>query len=207
MPATTTSWRSASQDYRDVGDGPFDAISSVGMFEHVGQAHFGAYTSRLFDLLRPGGRLLNHAISRPPPTPSAPFAELREPGPQALAWQPGSSPPGGSTARSSSATSSPTASCSRSGIVVSTLQEGGFEVRHVESLREHYPLTLRRWVANLERNWDEAVAQVGEARARIWRLYMAGSALGFERYGVSVHQVLAVKPDGGRSGLPLRPGF
>jgi cyclopropane-fatty-acyl-phospholipid synthase len=93
------------------------------------------------------------------------------------------------------------------GTVVSTLQEGGFEVRHVESLREHYPLTLRRWVANLEQNWDAAVAQVGEARARIWRLYMAGSALGFERYGISVHQVLAVKPDGGRSGLPLRPRF
>jgi len=194
------------QDYRDVGDGPFDAISSVGMFEHVGQAQFGAYTSRLFDLLRPGGRLLNHAISRPPPTASAPFAALR-----GRARKVGVAAGVVSAGRVHSPFVEryvfPDGELLEVGIVVSTLQEGGFEVRHVESLREHYPLTLRRWVANLERNWDEAVAQVGEARARIWRLYMAGSALGFERYGVSIHQVLAVKPDGGRSGLPLRPRF
>ena len=66
------------------------------------------------------------------------------------------------------------------GKVVSHIQAAGFEVRHVEDLREHYALTLRRWVANLEANWDEAVAEVGEGRARVWRLYMAASAINFE---------------------------
>ena len=93
------------------------------------------------------------------------------------------------------------------GKTVSGLQEAGFEARHVESLREHYALTLRAWVENLERHWDEAVAEVDEARARIWRLYMAGSALSFERGDSGLYQVLAVKPEGGRSGLPLRPVF
>lgn len=85
------------------------------------------------------------------------------------------------------------------------LGEVGFEVRHVESLREHYALTLRAWVANLERDWDDAVSYVGEGRARVWRLSMAAVALSFEANRHTVHQVLAVKPerDGG-SGLPLR---
>jgi cyclopropane-fatty-acyl-phospholipid synthase len=93
------------------------------------------------------------------------------------------------------------------GTVVSVMQDVGFEVRHVESLREHYGLTLRAWVANLEANWDAAVRAAGPARARVWRLYMAASALNFEAGRTAIHQVLAVKPDGGRSGLPLRPSF
>ena len=93
------------------------------------------------------------------------------------------------------------------GSVVSTIQRAGFEVRHVESLREHYALTLRTWVRNLEANWDRAVSEAGPARARIWRLYMAASALNFEAGRTQVHQVLAVRSDGGRSGLPLRPDF
>ncbi len=81
------------------------------------------------------------------------------------------------------------------GEVVLAMERAGFEVRDVESLREHYAKTLRRWVANLEASWDEAVALVGPARARIWRLYMAASALGFEDGGIAVHQVLGVIPD------------
>jgi cyclopropane-fatty-acyl-phospholipid synthase len=91
------------------------------------------------------------------------------------------------------------------GTVVSRLQAAGFEARHLESLREHYALTLRSWVRNLESAWDEAVAEAGSPRARIWRLYMAGSALGFEAGRLQVHQVLAVRPDRGASGMPLRP--
>ena len=93
------------------------------------------------------------------------------------------------------------------GSVVSAIQRSGLEVRHVESLREHYALTLRAWVSNLERSWDAAVAEVGLARARIWRLYMAGAALNFDAGRTQVHQVLAVRADAGRSGLPLRPGW
>jgi cyclopropane-fatty-acyl-phospholipid synthase len=76
-------------------------------------------------------------------------------------------------------------------------------VRDVESLREHYALTLRHWVANLEARWDDAVALVGEGRARVWRLYMAASAVGFDDGGIGIHQVRGVKPDAdGRSGMP-----
>jgi cyclopropane-fatty-acyl-phospholipid synthase len=93
------------------------------------------------------------------------------------------------------------------GVLVSMLQENGFEVRHLESLREHYDLTLRCWVANLEQNWDDAVALVGEGRARVWRLYMAASAVNFALGGVQIQQVLAVKSTGGRSGMQLRNDF
>ena len=79
----------------------------------------------------------------------------------------------------------------------------------VESLREHYALTLRHWVANLEDSWTEAVALVGSRRARVWRLYMAGSAINFTANELSIHQVLAVNtPDSGASGMPAtRDGF
>jgi len=89
--------------------------------------------------------------------------------------------------------------------VVSMLQESALEVRHVESLREHYAITLRRWVSNLEEHWEQAVEEATEGRARVWRLYMAASALGFERNDLQIHQVLATKTTGGVSGLPLRP--
>jgi cyclopropane-fatty-acyl-phospholipid synthase len=95
------------------------------------------------------------------------------------------------------------------GRVVTSMQDLGFEVRDVESLREHYALTLRHWVANLEDSWAEAVALVGSRRARVWRLYMAGSAINFTANELSIHQVLAVNtPDSGASGMPAtRDGF
>ena len=93
------------------------------------------------------------------------------------------------------------------GKVVLAMEQAGFEVRDVESLREHYALTLRAWVANLESRWDEAVAMVGEARAKIWRLYMAGSAIGFEDGGIAIHQVLGVVPSAtGEAAMPTRRG-
>jgi len=87
------------------------------------------------------------------------------------------------------------------------MERAGLEVRDDESLREHYALTLRNWVKNLEANWDQAVALSSIGRARVWRLYMAASAVNFEDGNTQVHQVLGVKPDGGRSGMPLRPRF
>jgi cyclopropane-fatty-acyl-phospholipid synthase len=173
------------QDYRDVDDGPYDAISSVGMFEHVGRARTGEYFSRLRALLQPGGRLLNHAITRPP-TKSTRIPRNSFIGRYVF----------------------PDGELLEVGTTVSALQEQGLEARHVESLREHYARTLRHWVSNLQANWDEAVTEVGSGRARIWRLYMAGSALGFEAGRTSVHQVLAVHPGpGGGSGMPLRPDW
>ena len=173
------------QDYRDVRDGPFDAISSIGMFEHVGLSQLRVYFGGLRRLLRPGGRLLNHAIARPPNAGRTRF-------------QPNSF---------IDRYVFPDGELHEVGNVVSTMQRAGYEVRHVESLREHYALTLRAWVSNLETGWDDAVAEVGPGRARVWRLYMAASALNFEAGRTQVHQVLAVRSDGGRSGLPLRPRF
>jgi cyclopropane-fatty-acyl-phospholipid synthase len=166
-------------DYRDIDDGPYDAVSSIGMFEHVGLTRLREYFIRLRELLTPGGRLLNHAISMPDGTTQMdrnsfmgryvfPDAELHE-----------------------------------VGSVISTMQRQSLEVRDVESLREHYARTTRAWVANLEGEWDQAVEMIGAARARIWRLYLAGSALGFEANRISIHQVLAVKTHaGGESDMP-----
>ena len=173
------------QDYRDVEDGPFDAVSSIGMFEHVGESRLAEYFHRLFRLLRPGGRLLNHGIGRPPG-----FARSRL-------------PRNGFVDRYVF----PDGELHEVGRVVSVVQQAGFEVRHVESLREHYARTLRAWVGNLQGQWPAAVALVGDARARIWRLYMAASAVAFEDDRTQVHQILAVKPDGGRSGMPPRPDW
>ncbi|MGH2747380.1 MAG: class I SAM-dependent methyltransferase [Actinomycetota bacterium] len=168
------------QDYRDVADGPYDAISSIGMFEHVGLARIKAYFSGLFDLLRPGGRLLNHAISRPHP-----------------------GRPGFDKRSFITRYVFPDGELHEVGTVVSAMQEHGFEVRDVESLREHYARTLRHWVANLEANWDEAVRLAGLPRAKTWRLYMAGSAVNFEANRTTVHQSLGVRPhESGVSAMP-----
>jgi cyclopropane-fatty-acyl-phospholipid synthase len=172
-------------DYRDVGEGDFDAVSSIGLTEHIGKANLPAYFKTLYGKLKDGGRLLNHCITRPDDTePSMrregfinryvfPDGELEGPG-----------------------------------HIVSQMHDAGLEVRHEENLREHYAKTLTAWCRNLDDHWDEAVAEVGEGTARVWRLYMAGSRLGFEINWIQLHQVLGVKPHpDGRSGMPLRPAF
>jgi cyclopropane-fatty-acyl-phospholipid synthase len=166
------------QDYRDVRDGTFDGIASVGMFEHVGSSKSTEYFDTMCRLLGPEGRLLNHAISSV----------------------------GGSRIGSRSFIGRyvfPDGELFDVGQVVLAMEGSGFEVRDVESLREHYAKTLRAWVANLQQHWDAAVAEVGVRRARVWLLYMAASANGFDDGGISIHQVLGVVagPDG-RSGMP-----
>ncbi|MFJ4784675.1 class I SAM-dependent methyltransferase [Streptomyces sp. NPDC088794] len=171
------------QDYRDVADGPYDAISSIGMAEHVGAERYLEYGRDLYRLLKPGGRLLNHQIARRPQSDES--AYNLDGFIDAYVFPDGELAPIGST--------------------VTQLERAGFEVRDVESIREHYALTLRRWVANLEVEWGRAVKLTSAGRARVWRLYMAASALAFERNRIGVNQVLAVRtPDTGRSGLPLR---
>ncbi len=195
------------QDYRDVHDGPFDAISSIGMFEHVGRNRMEEYVRDLHRLLRPQGRLLNHAISRP----GYPQGDSRIGRTRALYRRLATAVGSDVTSRIDSQLMQryvfPDGELHEVGVVVSMLQENGFEVRHLESLREHYALTLRHWVSNLEAGWEAAVAEVGEARARVWRLYMAACAITFGLGGVSVQQVLAVKAPDGVSGMPLRPAY
>lgn len=166
-------------DYRDLAGEQFDAISSVGMFEHVGTARAGEYLTILWGLLAPGGRLLNHAISTA----------------------------GGSKISSRSFIGRyvfPDGELVDVGEVILAMERAGFEVRDVESLREHYSKTLHAWGKNLQACWTDAVAAVGEARARTWLLYMAASAHGFDDGGLAVHQVLGVRGSfRGRSGMPM----
>jgi len=167
------------QDYREISDGPFDAISSIGMAEHVGKKRMPLYFDRLYDLLTPGGRLLNHAIS------SVGGSRL---GRRSFVYR----------------YVFPDGELLDVGDTVRYMESAGFEVRDVENLREHYAETLRRWVANLEDRWDTAVDLVGEARARVWLLYMSGSVNGFEDAGLQLNQTLGVRlHDGGRSDMPM----
>ena len=195
------------QDFRDVRDGPFDAISSIGMSEHVGRKSLATYTQQLFDLLRPGGRFLNHAIGRPvsfdpDPHPTKTTEALRQT--QIALGLRGPSKIGSPFIERYVF---PDGELHEVGMMVSMFQAHGFEVRHLESLREHYALTLRHWVSNLTKRFDEAVEEVGEQRARVWKLYMSGSAVGFERHHLEIHQVLCAKPLDARSGFELRPDF
>ncbi|GAB4082550.1 class I SAM-dependent methyltransferase [Modestobacter muralis] len=167
------------QDYREIDDEPFDAISSIGMAEHVGRAEMPRYAAQLARLLRPGGRLLNHAI----------------------AWNAGRS-----VVRPDSFIGRyvfPDGELLNLGETVGFLESVEMEVLDVEALRQHYALTLRAWVDRLEENWDAAVAATSEGRARVWRLYMAASALTFESGEMGVNQVLLQKRGGGQH-PPLR---
>jgi len=169
------------QDYRDINDGPFDAISSIGMSEHVGLVRLTEYARILMNQLRPGGRLLNHAIAsvrsiqpRSKPTPSFITSYI---------FPDGEIFPLSAT--------------------LNAMEQVGLEVRDSEALREHYELTLRTWVDNLREHWDEAVTLAGEARARTWLLYLAACALAFDHGNITVHQVLAVRQTPmGKSGMP-----
>ncbi|WP_354157061.1 cyclopropane-fatty-acyl-phospholipid synthase family protein [Arthrobacter sp. UYCu512] len=166
------------QDYRDVDDGPFDAISSIGMSEHVGREQMAGYVAKLHGLLRPGGRLLNHAISwnagPTAPDPDSFIPRYVFPDGEMLGLAE----------------------------MVGALESGGLEVLDVEALRRHYALTLRAWVQNLEDHWGQATQLAGEGRSRVWRLYMAASALGFEAGISGVNQVLVQRPGGAEP--PLR---
>ena len=193
------------QDFRDISDGPFDAISSIGMSEHVGRRSLANYTQHLFDLLRPGGRFLNHAIGRPASFDEDPDPTRTEEMSRQVQIALGMRGPSKNGSAFIERYVFPDGELHEVGTMVSMFQGHGFEVRHLESLREHYALTLRYWVANLTKRFDEAVEEVGAERARVWRLYMSGSAVGFERRHLEIHQILCVRPLDGSSGLGLRP--
>jgi cyclopropane-fatty-acyl-phospholipid synthase len=168
-------------DYRDVTESGFDAVSSIGLTEHIGIRNYPSYFRFIKDRLRPGGRLLNHCITRPNNRAQHTGAFIDR-------------------------YVFPDGELTGSGRIITEIQDIGLEVRHEENLREHYALTLAGWCRNLERNWDECVAEVGPGTAKVWGLYMAGSRLAFERNEIQLHQVLAVKTDEqGRADFPLRP--
>jgi cyclopropane-fatty-acyl-phospholipid synthase len=168
-------------DYRDVTEEGFDAVSSIGLTEHIGARNLGSYFTFLAAKLRPEGRLLNHTITRPNDLERQragrfidryvfPDGELEGPG-----------------------------------TIASAMHDHGLELRHEENLREHYAMTLRDWGENLERGWGEAVSEAGERRARVWRLYMAASRVGFDLNRIELHQFLGVRLTArGESGMPLR---
>ncbi len=195
------------QDYRDIADGPYDAISSIGMAEHVGRSSLPTYTQHLFDLLRPGGRFLNHAIGRPVSFDPDPDPSKVSEASRLIQFALGMRGPSRIGSPFIARYVFPDGELHEVGTMVSMFQAHGFEVRHLESLREHYAITLRHWVANLTKRWDEAVQDVGEQRARVWRLYMSGSAVGFERHHLEIHQILSVKTHERHSGMVLRPEF
>jgi cyclopropane-fatty-acyl-phospholipid synthase len=171
--------RALVQDYRQV-EGMFDVLVSVGMFEHVGEAQLPAYFAQAHRLLRPGGVFLNHGIAR------------------RAADVPNGKPGFSSTYVFPDGELSPISTTARAA------EEAGLEVRDVESLREHYALTLRHWVRRLEARHAEALGFVDEPTYRVWRLYMSGSAHGFATQQLNVYQTLLVKPSPrGESGLPL----
>lgn len=169
-------------DYRELRES-FDKVVSVGMAEHVGRTNLPAYFRAAWQGLRPGGLMLHHVITQ---------------GPVALA------------ANQSLASGEfmkryvfPDGEILPLWQNLEAAEQTGFEVRDVEDLREHYALTLRHWVQNLEARWEAAVREAGVERARLWRLYMAASAHQFSYGHLAVHQTLLAKPgQGGRVELP-----
>lgn len=157
------------QDYRDVPERDFDAVSSIGMTEHIGRKNYLDYFTRIESYLRPGGRFLNHCITRPDNA--------------------GGSKAGAFIDRYIF----PDGELAGAGTVHAEIENSGMEVVHEENLRIHYAYTLRDWCANLVEHWDEAVEEVGEPMAKLWGLYMGACQYGFEYNKIQLHQILAVK--------------
>lgn len=159
----------------------FDAVSSIGLTEHIGVRNYPAYFVFLRDRLRDEGRLLNHCITvgHNRHADMGPFLDRYV---------------------------FPDGEMSGSGTIIKDAQDAGLEVMHEENFRHHYARTLTAWSRNLVDNRDLCVAAAGAPTARAWGLYMAGSRLNFERNNVQLHQVLAVRTaDDGSNGFPLRP--
>ncbi len=158
-------------DYRELSaEQPFDAISSIGMVEHVGEERIDLYMRTLSDLLAPGGRLLNHGIAK--------LTDFDTPDEGAFSERfvfPDGVP----------------LPLSR---IAQAMERTSLVVRHVEGLPEDYAETLRHWIASYEERYDEAVRVAGIERARVWRLYLRAARQGFTTGWASIYQVLADKP-------------
>jgi cyclopropane-fatty-acyl-phospholipid synthase len=170
-------------DYRNVAEGDFDAVSSIGLTEHIGVGNYPSYFGFIRSKLKDQGRLLNHCITRD-----------------------------NSRGRNSAGAFIdryvfPDGELTGSGTIVTAVEDAGLEVQHHENFRMHYAKTLTGWNRNLVENWDACVAEVGLGTAKVWGLYMAGSRVGFETNQIQLHHVLATKTVGGVGGYPLRHDF
>lgn len=177
------------RDYRDleaagISDAAVDAIASIEMGEHVGDAEYPEFTASIHRYLRPGGRVLIQQMSRSND-------------------EPGDTPGGGPFIETYIA---PDMHMKPLAKTIGLIQEAGLEIRDVQAMREHYPQTVAGWSRNLQDHWSTAVTLVGEEVARVWRLYLAGGSLAFEENRMGVDQILAVKPlPNGDSGMPASP--
>lgn len=172
-------------DYRDVTERGFDAVSSIGLTEHIGVRNYAAYFAFLRDRLRDGGRLLNHCITWTDPR-HVPMRRTDFVARYVF----------------------PDGELASSGRIVDEVERAGLEVHHQENLRQHYARTCAAWCENLEAHWEECVAEAGLQTARVWGLYLAGSVYNFERNAIQLHQVLATRTSAeGEAGYPLRPDF
>jgi cyclopropane-fatty-acyl-phospholipid synthase len=158
------------QDYRDIHDGPYQAVASVGMAEHLGRVRYSRYAGALRGLLEPGGHLLHSQITVPASVPAPRRGRFID----RYIFPDGELVP--------------------IGYITAQLERAGLEIVHVESLREHYVPTLRAWLDNLDRAEEAAIGATSPGRVRAWRLYLAGSAAGFAAGRLGVHQILAVVP-------------
>jgi cyclopropane-fatty-acyl-phospholipid synthase len=168
-------------DYRDLpGESRYDKIASIGMFEHVGLANLGVYFSTVRRLLRPAGLFLNHGITH-----------------EAEGWNENVS------TEFINRYVFPDGELDTIGNIQRAMEQSGFEIADVEALRAHYALTLRAWVARLERNRERALQHVNESTYRVWRLYMSACAVEFESGEIGVYQVLASRRWKGAADLPM----
>jgi len=166
--------------FRDLKATDVDAVASLEMGEHVGDAEYADFCSSLYRYCRPGGRVLIQQMSRSTDAPGGgPFIETYI---------------------------APDMHMKPLAKTLAMITDAGLEIRDVQVMREHYPLTVAAWARNLQHRWDEACALVGEETARVWRLYLAGGSLAFEENRMGVDQILSVRPsEAGRSAMPLTP--
>lgn len=176
----TQSCKVELRDYRTLTDVsiPYDKIASIGMFEHVGLKNLPQYFATVRQALKPGGTFLNHGIARAHHSPARKSSFINR-----YVF------PDGELVTLSQANTA--------------AESAGFEVRDVENLREHYELTLRHWVEDLQHHADAVLKHVSESTYRIWLLYMAGSAAAFRRGDIGIYQTLLSRTDQGQSRLPL----
>jgi cyclopropane-fatty-acyl-phospholipid synthase len=166
------------QDYREISDGPYDAVASIEMGEHVGAGNYPTFAAGLHRLVRDQGRVLVQQMSRRGLPGGGPFIESYI---------------------------APDMHMRPVGETVALLEDAGLEVRDVHAMREHYVRTVDVWYRTFENRWNEVVAMVGEEVARVWRLYLVGGSLSFREGRMGVDQILAVKRSAdGRSGMPAR---